>query len=123
MNNVLIVEDGLIIALHIQKLLTSNGFNIIGKLKFGEEVEDAVKKLNPDLIIMDIMLEGDMTGIGSALNIRKFSDVPILFMSALTDSETMTDVSKISNSIKMNKPFEEDLFVKCVSEILQPNSV
>ena len=123
MNNVLVVEDGLIIALHIQKLLSSRGYNVVGKLKYGEEVEEAVRNLDPNLIIMDIMLEGDMTGIGSAHNIRKFSDIPIIFMSALTDPETMSDVTHISNSIKMNKPFEEESFVKAINGMLQPDNV
>ena len=120
MNNVLVVQDGLIIALHIQKLLSSRGYNVVGKLKYGEEVEEAVRSLDLNLIIMDIMLEGNMTGVGSAHVIRKFSEVPIIFMSALTDPETMSDVTEISNSVKLNKPFEEESFMKAVSDILQP---
>ncbi|QSE97588.1 response regulator [Fulvivirga lutea] len=118
MRKVLVVEDGLIIALHLQKLLDNHGYKVIGKLKYGEEVEQVVKEQEPDLLILDIMLEGEMSGIESASIIRKFSNVPIIFMSALTDPETLKDVSYISNSIKLNKPFEEDILLKTVADML-----
>lgn len=118
MHNILVVEDGLIIALHIQKLLEINGYKVIEKLKYAEDVEASVQKLKPDLIILDVMLEGEMNGIECATILREFTDIPIIFMSALTDKETVHDISSISNSVKINKPFNEDELIRNIKVAL-----
>ncbi|MTI39599.1 response regulator [Fulvivirga lutimaris] len=118
MSKILIAEDGLIIAFHLQKLLEKNGFKVIANLTHGEEVVAHIKEHSPDIIILDIMLQGQMNGIDAAMEIRKFSDTPIIFMSALTDFQTIEEVQTISNTIKLNKPFEEEYLIEQVKKLL-----
>jgi len=59
-----------------------------------------------------------MTGIEAALQIRKISDVPIVFLSALTDYKTTDSATDISHSIRISKPFEEDVFIKKMAKML-----
>lgn len=118
MYKVLLAEDGLIIAFHLQRLLENNGYKVVGNVTNGEEAVSLAKEHNPDLYILDIMLQGQMTGIEAALEIRKFSDVPIIFMSALTDYKTLEEIDEINNVVKLNKPFEEELFLDQMKKLL-----
>jgi CheY-like chemotaxis protein len=118
MSKILLVEDGLIIAFHLRKLLEDNGHEVIANLTNGEEVFDHVEKSNPELIILDIMLKGQMNGVEAAQELRKISNTPIIFMSALADNETLDKITKITNSIKLNKPFKEDLLMQEISKML-----
>jgi DNA-binding response OmpR family regulator len=118
MDRILIVEDGLIVAMHLKIMLANNGYEIAGHLTFGEDVFDTFKKLNPDLLILDNMLEGEMTGIEAAKIIRTISEVPIIFISALTDDKTLDEIAKISNARKQKKPFVEELLLTDIREML-----
>jgi DNA-binding response OmpR family regulator len=119
MHKILLAEDGLVIAFHLQRLLENNGYEVVANLTHGEEVVSYAKSNNPDIIILDIMLQGQMNGIDAAIEVRKFSDVPIIFMSALTDYQTIEEITTITNSLKLNKPFEEEFLIKSVAEILK----
>lgn len=118
MSKVLLAEDGLIIAFHLQKLLENNGFEVIANLTHGEDVVSHTKDSNPDIIVLDIMLQGQMNGIDAAIEIRKFSDVPIVFMSALTDYQTITEITTITNTVKLDKPFEEGHFINEIKKLV-----
>ena len=118
MSKILLVEDGLIIAFHLQKLLEKHGYEVLANITDGEQVIDSVEKSNPDLLIVDIMLRGHMNGIEAAQELRKISEVPIIFMSALSDSQTLDKTRAIRNSIKLNKPFEEDILIKEIKKLL-----
>lgn len=117
MYKVLIAEDGLIIAFHLQKLLERNGYEVIANLTHGEEVVEITKKHNPDVIILDIMLQGAISGIEVANEIRKFSEVPIIFMSALTDYQTIKEIIPITNTVKLNKPFDEEELIEKINRL------
>jgi len=83
---ILIVEDELIIALMIEKMVTSMGHKVIGKVTSGEE---AIKKVSddiPDLILMDIRLDGVLDGIETMQEIRKQADIPVIYITGNTDN-------------------------------------
>ena len=118
MSKVLLVEDGLVVAFHLKIILETNGYEVVAHLTHGEEVFETFKQLNPDILILDIMLGGEMTGIEVARKIRTISEVPIIFMSALTDNGTLDEIDQISNSLKHNKPLNEGLLIKEVAKML-----
>lgn len=88
---IMIVEDEGIVALQIKSFLTSLGYEIAAVVAKGE---DAVKKaceMIPDLVLMDIRLEGKMTGIEAAKLIRAGLDIPIIYLSANADAKTLEE--------------------------------
>jgi len=85
---VLVVEDERIISLEIRLILQKLGYEVVGSLQSGDQVLEKVKTLNPDLILMDIMLEGDTDGIQTIEEVRKVSDVPVIYMTAYSDHNT-----------------------------------
>jgi CheY-like chemotaxis protein len=64
------------------------------------------KKFSPDLILMDIALEGDMNGIEAMQKIREFSDVPVVFITGNSDSKHREQATATSNSYYLIKPIE-----------------
>jgi len=107
---VLIVEDDLILNLLYESFLEKMGFETHGELVYGKTAVDMSKQIHPDLILMDIALEGDMNGIEAAQKIREFSDVPIIFITGNSDPEHKNKAMSTSNSHYLIKPVElEDL--------------
>ena len=96
--NVLIVEDESIVAKDIQHSLKKLGYNILGICSTGEDAIKSAKDLSPDLVLMDIMLKGDMNGIEAAAQIRETNNIPVIFLTAYADENTL-------NKAKVSEPF------------------
>lgn len=82
---VFIVEDDLILNLLYESYMENLGFETTGELVYGKTVIDLVRKNQPDLILMDIALEGDMDGIAAMKEIRSFSNVPVIYITGNSD--------------------------------------
>jgi len=86
---ILIIEDEQITALAIKKMLENLGYLVSDILQSGEEALGKIEKLNPDLIIMDITLSGQIDGIEAATLINKNKKIPIVYLTANTDHEVI----------------------------------
>ena len=86
---VLLVEDDWIIAKEISYNLQDMGFEVAGCFDNGEEAYRQVKLLMPDLVILDIDLAGEMTGIELAAMLKKDGNIPFIFLTALADTQTV----------------------------------
>ncbi|MEO6733650.1 MAG: LytTR family transcriptional regulator DNA-binding domain-containing protein [Ferruginibacter sp.] len=86
---VLLVEDDWIIAKEISYNLLDMGFELAGSFDNAEEAYRQVKSLLPDLVILDIDLAGEMTGIELAAQLKKDGNIPFIFLTALADSQTL----------------------------------
>ncbi len=86
---VLLVEDDWIIAKEISYNLQDMGFEVAGCFDTAEEAYRQVKTLQPDLVILDIDLSGEMTGIELAAQLKKDGNTPFIFLTALADSQTV----------------------------------
>ncbi len=93
---VFIIEDEAITALDIKRTLEKLNYEIVGIKDRGEEAIKQIEKLDPDIILMDISLKGELDGIETArlLNIRK--KIPIVYLTAHSDEETI-ERSKSTN--------------------------
>ncbi len=78
--SILIVEDEGIIALGLQSYLMSKNYEVLGIVREGEKAIEMTKTLKPDLIIMDVVIQGDINGVETCKNIKSFSNVPIIFL-------------------------------------------
>ena len=86
--NIMIVEDDMIIASCIKKTLTRNGYYINSIVSNGEDAVLQIKKNKPDLIIMDIILDGKIDGIQTVYKIQSIDNIPVIYLSANTDNKT-----------------------------------
>jgi CheY-like chemotaxis protein len=81
----LIVEDELIIARVLEHNLKSLGFSVLGTVRDGKTALEKVKSDSPDLIFMDIMIEGDWDGVETYRKIREISDAQVVYVTANSD--------------------------------------
>ena len=104
---ILVVEDEIIIAEGLQKKLRTMGYDIIGTVSSGEEAIKKVKENNPDLILMDIVIHGEIDGIETAAQIHSLFDIPVVYLTAYADENTM-ERAKITEPFGyLIKPFKD----------------
>lgn len=105
---ILIVEDENIVALDIKKRLFNLGFEIVDILSSGEKAVEKILEYNPHLILMDIMLKGEMDGIDAAHEIKKVLNIPIIYLTAYTDKNTIKRAKITEPFGYISKPFGEN---------------
>ena len=86
---ILIVEDEVIVARNIANQLNQLGYIVTGKVSSGQAAINQAADSKPDLILMDIIIKGDMDGITTANHIHKELDIPIIFLTAYGDEQTL----------------------------------
>lgn len=104
---ILIVEDESIIAEDIADSLKALGYSITGIVFSGEEAIQLAGDLQPDLVLMDIRLQGEMDGITAAAEIRSRFQIPIVYLTAYADDHTLQRVNSTKPFGYVVKPFEE----------------
>ncbi|CAO3426771.1 response regulator [Azospirillum endophyticum] len=104
---ILIVEDDRIVARDIQHQLSRMGHVVVGMSASGEEAVRLACSQQPDLVLMDIRLEGEMDGIEAARRIRDAHRIPIVFLTAYANDEIVHRASLTEPFGYLLKPFEE----------------
>ena len=104
---ILIVEDESIIAEDISDSLISLGYRITGMVYSGEEAIEAAAKCRPDLVLMDVNLQGEIDGITAAAEIRSRFQIPVVYLTAYADENTLRRVNATKPFGYIVKPFEE----------------
>jgi len=105
--SILIVEDEWLVALNIERALGKSGYGPIYSVATAEEATEMAEKHRPDLILMDITLEGDLDGITAARFIHERMDVPIIYLSAHTDAAYVNKAKATNPRGYITKPFDE----------------
>jgi len=103
----LIVEDEAIVAKNIEKALKNMGFVDQITASHGAEAVQLAAEKRPHLVLMDIRLPGDIDGIETAKRIRTLLDIPVVFLTAYADEETLQRAKITQPYGYLLKPFEE----------------
>ncbi len=104
---IFIVEDEAIVAESLNDQLEGLGYIVTGKAPSGEEALRNIKNNLPNLVLMDIMLEGEMDGVETAQQIRELYGIPVIFLSAYSDSETLGRAKLTEPFGYLIKPYKE----------------
>ena len=107
MAKILIVEDEFVIAQDLKMTIESFGFDVCAVVSSGEDAVIKAAEHEPDLIMMDIMLEGDMDGIEAAELIHANKDVPIIYLTAYADTSTLIRAKASKPEAYLLKPWDE----------------
>lgn len=120
MNNtrVLIVEDCHIQSTVVKKMLESEDFTVIGVCRSGEEVLEQLKIEVPDIILMDIFINGNINGIETMRMVRENHTMPVIFITALTKSELHDDALSMSPSDLLTKPISKADLLRSIDKLL-----
>ncbi len=104
---ILIVEDEGLVAAEIKTRLESSGYTVPAIAYTGQQAVDMTAKMRPDLVLMDIGLKGDIDGIEAAVQIRTLFDIPVVYLTAYSDDETLMRAKMSEPFGFIIKPFEE----------------
>ncbi|TDW47780.1 DNA-binding NtrC family response regulator [Flavobacterium sp. 270] len=108
---ILIVEDEFIVANDLKIILKKNNFDVIGIASSADQAKAIIKSIRPDWVLLDIIIEGNETGIDLAHDLMK-QKIPYLFVSANTNQSTLQAVKKTHPYGFLVKPFRrKDLLV------------
>ena len=105
--NVLVVEDESIVSKDIQHSLKKLGYNVVGSAATGEKAIDLALDIKPDVVLMDIMLKGDLTGIDAASKIKEELNIPVVYLTAYADEATLSKAKVSEPYGYIIKPFKE----------------
>jgi len=100
----MIVEDERIVALNMAVELRALGYEVVSVESSGENAIARARETSPDLILMDIMLDGEMDGIDTAKAIRSSSDVPIVYLTAYSDEKLLSRAKESGPAGYLLKP-------------------
>lgn len=101
---VLIVEDDMLLSMVEERLIKRLGFEVVGKVTKGTEAIDKTSELDPDIIVMDISLKGEMDGIETMQVIREKSSVPVIYLSGSGDRYSYERAKKTGFTDFLTKP-------------------
>ena len=104
---ILVVEDESIVALDIQDRLESLGYEVPITVASGEKAIEQAGVLRPDLVLMDIQLQGRMDGVEAADEIRRLFGIPVIYLTANADHPTVERAKVTEPFGYVIKPFEE----------------
>lgn len=104
---IMIVEDEGVVALSLQTHLKSFGYEVPIMVATGEEAVRYIHIIQPDLILMDIRLDGAIDGVEAAAKIRSYVDIPIIYLTANSDEDTLQRAKITEPYGYLLKPFEE----------------
>lgn len=107
---ILIVEDEAILAADLEQVLQKMGHSVVGISASGAAAMRTARETNPELILMDINLQGPLDGIATAGILKEIgAEVPVIFLTAYADSETVIRVRETEPFGYLLKPFDEQL--------------
>lgn len=90
---IVVVDDDDLVARSLEETLRRSGFAVPAVFKSGEDALRELPRINPDLVLMDIVLEGRMDGIEAAEQILESLRIPVIFLTAYTDNEVLRRVA------------------------------
>ena len=108
---ILIVEDNVIIADDMQSMLEEIGYEIVDNVIVYEQAIEVLKTQQVDLVLIDIILASDKTGIDLGKHIRENYDIPFIFVTSNSDRATVENAKTVKPNGYLVKPFEQqDLY-------------
>ena len=116
---ILIVEDERITSIYITKLLKLNGYDVMGFASSGEESIKMILQKKPDLVLMDVTLDGDMDGIDTAMRIRAEAEMPIIFLTAYNNVEIKRRAEQVSCSGFLTKPILKNKLLELIKKLIK----
>lgn len=106
MTKIIIAEDEKIVAKDIENKLKKSGYEVLGVVSTGKDLLDKVSESVPDLVLMDVKLDGDMDGIETATKLKKGFGVPVVYLTAYADKITLSRINETEPGGYVLKPFK-----------------
>jgi CheY-like chemotaxis protein len=115
---VLIAEDERLVARDLERRLRGLGYTVVALVSTGTEAVDQALEQQPDMVLMDIRLRGEMDGIEAVASIRKQLDVRTIYLTAYTDEATLVRAQATEPDAFLHKPFTSRALQETVQRTL-----
>ena len=119
---ILVVEDEIIIAHDLQIMLRNLGYSVPYTASSGEEAIKIAQDIKPDLTIMDIKLSGEIDGIEASKKFNDGFDIPVIFLTAYIDSQTLERAKETEPLGYLTKPINGRELSTIIKKVLSINS-
>ena len=114
--SILIAEDERIVARDLEQRLIALNYDVVATVATGEGAVERVRTLKPDLALMDVRLAGRMDGVEAVRIIRSVQDIPVIYLTALVDDDTLSRAKRTDPSGYLVKPFNQSQ-LRCAVEL------
>ena len=104
---ILIVEDELLIAKGLARKLQKLGYTVVDIVSSGEKALEKVAETQPDLVLMDIVIKGEMDGIETAELLHERFNIPVIYVTAYADDSTLDRAEQTGSYGYLLKPYQE----------------
>lgn len=119
---VLVVEDEAIVALDLVHRLQNLGYIVCGSTANGQQAIQLANDERPDLVLMDIRLDGDLDGIETAAYIRDKHGMNVIFITAYSDDEILKRALNVGAYRFLLKPFDDRELRDSINDALKHHS-
>lgn len=104
---VFILEDNPITARDLKEIIELQNMEILGVCYSGEEAMDVIHNIHPDILLVDIKLKGPMTGIEFVHQVSELRNIPVVYLTANSDRQTVKSAIETVPAAFITKPFDE----------------
>lgn len=115
---ILVAEREYVVALDIKEILGRSGYEVIGCVSSGEEVLHIANEQKIDLLIIDMNLDGKLSGIKASTLVLEKVDIPIIFLTCSKRSNNIDAIDKNFPSVFITKPFAPNDLCTCIETAL-----
>jgi DNA-binding LytR/AlgR family response regulator len=112
--SILIVEDEILIAQDLKEILEEVGYKNVFRAKNYKQAIEIIENQNIDLVLLDINLNDEMTGIDLAKYINKHKQMPIIYITSYSDSSTIANVKQTMPAAFLLKPYSKALLLAAI---------
>jgi DNA-binding LytR/AlgR family response regulator len=102
-----VLEDNVLLAESIRILLENNGFEVVAVCAKGEDALDWLAHETTDVAVVDVRLQGSLTGIQTVAELNRTAPVPVVFLTANEDPETIAQILALKPAGYLSKPFKD----------------
>lgn len=122
-DRILILEDERIVAEDIKQTLLGLGYSVVDIVSTGEQALKVIEEKSPDLVLVDIVLEGDMNGIEVTDTIRSRFSIPTIYLTAYAGEETLERAKRTEPYGYIVKPYDERGLLSTIEIVLYKNKM
>ena len=115
--NIFIVEDEGILILINTKFMNELGHNVIGSANNGADAVHLIKKMNPDIVLMDIKLKGNMDGIDAMKEVEKSSKIPVIYITGNSEPEMYKRAQETNMLDFLVKPISSEMLKEAIDKL------
>ena len=120
---VFLVEDELLVLEDLKERLIQQNYEVVGMATSGDEAIDKIVSSNPDLVIIDIRIKGELDGIEVAIVIQSHFDdpVPVVFLTGFSE-HAFPYLKVLPDYIYLNKPYQDTILFDAIERALKKTS-